>query len=147
MYRAVITFFLWAFCYLRELHPFSTLEPLSVSGSSKGIIAVQAVSSSLVYRAKIARLVTQGTFAFAICGLRVRRPALRLLRHIGRCRDLMREGQRSSGNIVPLLHISFLHYRQCDVFQDLVPFAFIIISQPYIIIISNFFWFFKCKIF
>ena len=48
---------------------------------------VQAISTSLVYRAKIARLVTQGTFAFAICGLRTRRPALRLLRHIGRLRD------------------------------------------------------------
>ena len=39
MYRAVVIFFLWAFCYLGELHPFSALEPLSVSGSSKGIIA------------------------------------------------------------------------------------------------------------
>lgn len=105
MYRAVVIFFLWAFCYLGELHPFSILEPLSVSGSSKGIIAVQAISSSLVYRAKIARLVMSGTFAFAISRLRTERPSLRPWHHIGRLRD-----RKSSLNLTLLLYQIFFDF-------------------------------------
>ena len=48
---------------------------------------------------------TQGTFAFAICGLRTHRPALRLLRHVDRYR-----GHKLSLNLTLLLYQIFFDF-------------------------------------